>query len=160
MENYREHREKVIREILKYVYEHKSLPESAYDWDTAAIVKECVDKNFLGNIETTTCLDGRVHISAACPFVTAQGLEFLCQPPYEETTDGRLERCLKDISENMESLEELKRIADAAEKHAKVAVEEAQSAKTDARFSKIISVLALLVSAGSLIVAAISLSVG
>lgn len=67
---------KVIREILKYVYEHKSLPESAYDWDTAAIVKECVDKNFLGNIETTTCLDGRVHISAACPFVTAQALSF------------------------------------------------------------------------------------
>lgn len=101
-----------------------------------------------------------MRITATRPFVTKLGLDFLCQVPYEDTADGRHEQLLKNISENTESLEELKRIADAAEKRAKVAVEEAQSAKTDARFSKIISVLALLVSAGSLIVAAISLSVG
>ena len=152
MENYKESREKTIREILSHVYEHKSLPQNAHDWDVAAIVKECVDEKFLENVETITCLDGHVRIVATRPFVTKLGLDFLCQTPYEDTADGRHEQLLKTISENTESLEELKRIADAAERRATLAEKEAESAKTEAkksirqsRISNVVAVIAAVI---------------
>lgn len=71
--------------------------------------------------------------------------------PFEESGLGHM-------SEKMDGqLEELRRIADAAEQRAKLAEAEAASAKKDSRFSKTVSVLALLVSAGSFLVAVLSL---
>lgn len=63
MENYKEGRKNAICEILTYVHERKILPQEAYDWDTAAIVKECVDNGFLENVKTVTCKDGHALFS-------------------------------------------------------------------------------------------------
>lgn len=156
MENYKENREKAMREILSYVYEHSILPQNAHNWDTAAIIKDCVDERFLENIKAVTCMDGHVRISATRPFVTKLGLDFLCRPPYEDTADGRMEQILKDISSNTESLEELKRVADAAEKRAKVAEIEAESARTEAARSKQQSRTANVLAAIAIIVAILS----
>ena len=159
-DTYKLEREKTIRDILAYVCEYKKLPKEAYNWDLSAVVKECVDEKFLENVETISSLDSHVRVVATCPRVTKLGLDFLYQPSYEDSAAGRQEQLLKNIAENTESLEALKRVAGAAEKRAALAEKEAESAQKDARFSKVISALALLVSAGSLVVAIVALAIG
>ena len=64
----------------------------------------------------------------------------------------------KNMGEKLEPLEELRRIASAAESRAKTAEEEAAAAKKEARFSRIVSILSLIVGVGSFILSAISLA--
>lgn len=85
--------------------------------------------------------------------------------------DADTSKQLERIADILTELENLRRVASAAEEQAKaaekqadasekrteLAEQKAKSAKKDATFSKIISILALLVSAGSLTVAIISL---
>ena len=85
--------------------------------------------------------------------------------------DADTSKQLERIADILTELENLRRVASAAEEQAKaaekqadsaekrteLAEQKAKSAKKDALFSKIVSVLALLVSAGSLAVAIISL---
>lgn len=78
--------------------------------------------------------------------------------------DADTSKQLERIADILSELENLRRVATAAEEQAKdakkrteLAEQKAKSAKKDATFSRIISILALLISAGSLAVAIISL---
>lgn len=71
---------------------------------------------------------------------------------YEQSAAGRHERILKEIATDTKSLDELKRIADAAEKRAVLAEKEAKSAKKDARFSKIVSIISIVITLISILV--------
>lgn len=57
----------------------------------------------------------------------------------------------KNMGAKLEPLEELRRIASAAESRAKTAEEEAAAAKKEARFSKIVSLISISMSALSLL---------
>ncbi len=66
-------------------------------------------------------------------------------------------RTLSKIEKNTKSLSELERIADAAQRQARIAENEAASAKKDARFSKVVSIISLIIGLGSLGVAVATL---
>lgn len=66
-------------------------------------------------------------------------------------------KMLSEIEKNTKSLSELERIADAAQRQAKIAENEATSAKKDARFSKVVSIISLIIGLGSLGVAVATL---
>lgn len=69
----------------------------------------------------------------------------------EQLLDGALTG-IRDNTEYLKRLEELSRIADAADLRAKLAQDDARKAKKDALFSKILSILSLIVSIISVIV--------
>lgn len=77
MTDYKAVREQAVREILRYVCDNRDLPPNAHEWDTAEVIKGCVDAGYLENIQTLKTLDGRVHLAAARPFVTEKGLAVL-----------------------------------------------------------------------------------
>lgn len=68
----------------------------------------------------------------------------------EDSMLGRQESVLKVIAENTANLEELKRIAAAAELQAKTAHDVAEAAKKDAKFSKTVSIASIVISIGTL----------
>lgn len=68
----------------------------------------------------------------------------IVEVPFESSALGRQTEVLRQIAENTESLENLKRLAATAE-------QQAVEAKKDARFARILAILSLCVSVGSLV---------
>ena len=101
MENYKEFRDKTIREILLYVCEHKDMPPDSYRGDKAKIVKECVDIGYLENIRAIKTLDGNVHFTATQPFVTQKGLTFLYPETSHEVNPSPIAAELKRMNDEM-----------------------------------------------------------
>ena len=77
--------------------------------------------------------------------------------PYDEL-DASFKNLEKGLGSKLEPLEELRRIASAAESRARLAEQEAAAARKDARFSKVVSILSLVVSIGSLVLSAVALA--
>ena len=70
--------------------------------------------------------------------------------PYDEL-DASLKNLEKGLGSKLEPLEDLRRIASAAESRARLAEQEAAAARKDARFSKIVAIASIVLSAIALV---------
>lgn len=64
------------REIMKYILEHHSLPESLNDEDKY-ILKICYDAGYIEGLNIATMASGRIIMDVQSPKVTDKGKEFL-----------------------------------------------------------------------------------
>lgn len=71
--------------------------------------------------------------------------KYIKEVPPDGTPAHEIGHSLKQISVSVQYLEELRRIADAAETRAKLAEQKAENAEKDAKFSKWLSIISIAV---------------
>ena len=76
---------------------------------------------------------------------------------YPNSPEGKVITSLEETAKNTRELQELRRIANAAQQQAELSMSAAEASKKDARFSKRCSIFSLLIGIAGVIIALISL---